>query len=79
MFKVVRVPAPVSAGKIVDTISFFAFASMRPTLNVGAPTITIVGGEDDDDIGCCVPGEEVVVLSALLLSLASLPLPSPPI
>jgi hypothetical protein len=77
MFKVVRVPAAVFAGKIVGTISFVAFASIRPRLNVGEPTITVVAGEDDEDIDCCA-GPEVVVLSALLLLLRLLPVPSPP-
>jgi hypothetical protein len=77
MFKVVSAPAAVSAGKIVGTISFFSFASIRPMLNVGKPTITIVGGEDDDDSGCCVSVD--VVPPALLLLLIPLPLllPSP--
>ncbi len=68
MFNVVRLPAAVSAGKIVGIISFFAFAPIRPTLNVVEPTITNVAGEDDEDIDCCVIGAEDV-LSALLLSL----------
>ena len=68
-------PAAVSAGKIVGTISFLSFASIRPMLNVGEPTITIVAGEDDDDSGCCTGAE--VVLSALLL--LALVLPSPPL
>src|SRR5215203_5355879 len=76
IFKVVSVPAAVSAGKIVGTISFLSFASISPMLNVGEPTITIVAGvDDDDDRGCCTGAE--VVLSALLLLLALL-LPPPP-
>jgi hypothetical protein len=52
MFKVVSVPAAVSAGKIVGTISFFSFEPIRPMLNVGEPTITVVAEEGDDDSVC---------------------------
>jgi hypothetical protein len=75
MFKVVSVPAAVSAGKIVGTISFFSFAPIRPMLNVGEPTTTVVAEEGDDVSVCCAGAE--VVLSALLLLLPLMPLPSP--
>src|SRR5919106_1904561 len=78
MFKVVRVPAAVSAGKIVGSISFFAFASIIPRLNVGDPTTTIVGGEEEEDTDCCVTVSEVV-LSALVLSFVLVPLTSAPV
>src|SRR5919199_3651218 len=74
MFKVVSVPAAVSAGKIVGTISFLSFAPITPMLNVGEPTMTVVAEEGDDDSVCSAAVE--VVLSALLLLLPLLPLPS---
>jgi hypothetical protein len=76
MFKVVSVPAAVSAGKIVGTISFFSLAPIRPMLNVGEPTITVVAEEGDDDSVCCA-GVEVVLSALLLLLLPLMPLPSP--
>ncbi|HVI70790.1 MAG TPA: hypothetical protein VM656_04800, partial [Pyrinomonadaceae bacterium] len=60
MFKVVSVPAAVSAGKIVGTISFFSFAPIRPMLNVGEPTTTVVA-EEGDDVSVCCAGAEVVL------------------
>src|SRR5215218_8981510 len=60
MFKVVSVPAAVSAGKIVGTISFFSFAPIRPMLNVGEPTTTVVAEEGDDVSVCCAVEEDTV-------------------
>jgi hypothetical protein len=74
----VSVPAAESAGKIVGVISLFSFAPIRPRLNEGEPTITIVGEEGDEDDRLCCAGAEVV-LSALLLLLAPLSLPTVPI
>jgi hypothetical protein len=76
MSKVVSVPAAVSAGKIVGTISFFSFAPIRPMLNVGEPTITVVAEEGDDDSVCCAGAEVVLSALLLLLLLPLLPLPS---
>src|SRR3712207_1392828 len=79
MVKVVRVPAAVSAGKIVGSISFFVFASILPRLNVGDPTTTLVGGEEEEDTDCCVTVSDVV-LSALVLSFVLVaPLTSAPV
>jgi hypothetical protein len=77
MFKVVKVPAAASAGKIAGTISLLSFAPIMPILNVGEPTTTIVAEEGEEDSTCCEGTE--VELSALLLLLTTLPLPSTPL
>ncbi len=54
------------------------FASTIPTLNVGDPTTTIEGGDEEEDTDCCVTVSEVV-LSALVLSFVPVSLTSAPV